>query len=300
MPTTNLGQISSFYRGSTNPTNTELLWYKTTDNEWYYYNFGSSTWELLRSTITSSFIVSDKVLFVSQSVGNDGTAVKGNIVLSYSSLRAAVTAAVSGDLIWVLDGIFNEADILKDGVNYHFENGVIINNTSSTTAMFLASTAIVSVFTGRCIIKNTLAGYIVNISHASADLRFLGDFYIEKTSGVKSGMSVSNGYLRLSGCEIVRKADDESLIEVSGGKIDIINSKIYNEVNSANSHCIEKGGGKLVLDGVTMIKTHASAEDVYAATSQNVVVYDARTNCLSKNANVTELVDIILRDSNVE
>src|SRR5258706_3666275 len=63
------------------------------------------------------------VLTVDQIFGNDETATRSNGV-AFQTLTAAKTAALSGDLIRVLPGLYNERDLFKDGVNWYFEQGV--------------------------------------------------------------------------------------------------------------------------------------------------------------------------------
>lgn len=55
----------------------------------------------------------------------------------YSTLAAAVSAAVSGDTIEVFAGTFNEVNLLKNGVNWFFHAGAVVAATSGgTAAMF--------------------------------------------------------------------------------------------------------------------------------------------------------------------
>jgi len=58
---------------------------------------------------------------VSQQTGNDATASRYGS--PYKTLTAARTAAIAGDTIAVVDGTFNERDLLKDGVNWYFLAG---------------------------------------------------------------------------------------------------------------------------------------------------------------------------------
>jgi hypothetical protein len=72
-----------------------------------------------------------KVLYVDISAGNNGTAVKGRIDRPYQSLTAAKAAAVSGDLIIVFPGTFDEYDLLKNGVNWYFHEGALVQPTGN-------------------------------------------------------------------------------------------------------------------------------------------------------------------------
>jgi hypothetical protein len=57
---------------------------------------------------------------------------------SFTSITAAKTAAVAGDLIWVEPGNYYENNLLKSNVNYHFEPGVNIafTNTADDWGIF--------------------------------------------------------------------------------------------------------------------------------------------------------------------
>lgn len=58
--------------------------------------------------------------------GNDGTGTRGRDDLPYLTLGAAKTAASSGDVIVVGPGTYNEKNLSKNGVNWHFEAGAIV------------------------------------------------------------------------------------------------------------------------------------------------------------------------------
>ena len=66
-------------------------------------------------------------LVVSQQTGNDATA--SRFGLPYKTLTGAKTAAIAGDTIVVVDGTFNEHDLLKNGVNWYFVVGTKVHLT---------------------------------------------------------------------------------------------------------------------------------------------------------------------------
>lgn len=55
--------------------------------------------------------------------------VKGDPLVPYSTIKAAVADATSGDLIIVLPGLYDEYDLAKNGVNYYFYPGAIVQPT---------------------------------------------------------------------------------------------------------------------------------------------------------------------------
>jgi uncharacterized protein YacL (UPF0231 family) len=71
-------------------------------------------------------------VFVDTVYGNDGTAVKNDLTKAYKTLNAAQTAAVAGDMIYVLPGTYNITSTLgKNLVDWYFSPGAIVNNTAS-------------------------------------------------------------------------------------------------------------------------------------------------------------------------
>jgi hypothetical protein len=72
-----------------------------------------------------------RTLFVDAANGSDATARPYSRDRVYKTLGAAKAAAVSGDLIWVRPGTYDERDLLKDGVNWHFEAGATVEYTGT-------------------------------------------------------------------------------------------------------------------------------------------------------------------------
>lgn len=70
-----------------------------------------------------------KTLFVDSVNGSDGTGTTGRLDKPFLTPTAAKTAATSGDLIWVGPGMYNQNDLLKDGVNWHFESEATVRYT---------------------------------------------------------------------------------------------------------------------------------------------------------------------------
>lgn len=70
-----------------------------------------------------------KRIYVSQSGGTDtrGSMSKYNRFFPFASLTTAQNAGASGDLVWVLDGTFNEHTLGKNGLNWMFEQGTVID-----------------------------------------------------------------------------------------------------------------------------------------------------------------------------
>jgi hypothetical protein len=98
------------------------------------YDLGSGVlpWRhLYVDTLTLSNPFAGKNLYVDSVNGNNSTGLRGDITKPFLTLAAAKAAAVSGDLITVYPGTYNEKNLLKDGVNWHFESGAIVEWTGA-------------------------------------------------------------------------------------------------------------------------------------------------------------------------
>ncbi len=74
-----------------------------------------------------------KTLYVSK-LGDDATAVPYDIANHYLTITAAKNDAVTGDTIVVHPGTYSETNLYKNGVNYHFINGAILELTGTDVA----------------------------------------------------------------------------------------------------------------------------------------------------------------------
>ncbi len=87
--------------------------------------------------ILSSDLPTGNLLWVDAVNGVDGAAVRGRQTIPFRTLTAAKQAALSGDTIMVLPGVYNEKNLLKNGVNWHFFNGArVIYSDSAVGAIF--------------------------------------------------------------------------------------------------------------------------------------------------------------------
>jgi hypothetical protein len=63
--------------------------------------------------------------------GSDATGARGNVAKPFLTLAAAKAAALAGDTIIVRPGTYNERNLLKTGVNWHFEAGAVVDYTGA-------------------------------------------------------------------------------------------------------------------------------------------------------------------------
>ena len=82
----------------------------------------------------SQLVKTGNMLWVDAVNGNDGTAQRGRMQLPFLTLTAAKAAAQSGDTIVVLPGTYNEKNLAKNGVNWHFFNGAVISYSGSAVS----------------------------------------------------------------------------------------------------------------------------------------------------------------------
>jgi hypothetical protein len=92
-----------------------------------------------------------KTLFVS-TVGNNTTAVKGDIHLPYATIDFALTQAVAGDTIEVYSGTYSSnLNLAKNGVNLHFHPNTTLNmfrswESLTTTNQRITGNAVINCF----------------------------------------------------------------------------------------------------------------------------------------------------------
>jgi hypothetical protein len=141
--------------------------------------------------------------------GSDSTGTRGDPAKAYLTLRGAWTNAVSGDTIFVMPGTYNEKNLLKNGVNWHFFSGAVVNYTGAANGSVFddggngANAAVTSTITGSGVFTNAgSAGWgVVSIENASAVTiqcaRMIGNgFTVTQTT-------VATNYLTISGAEII-------------------------------------------------------------------------------------------------
>src|SRR5438477_12731017 len=77
--------------------------------------------------ILSSDIATGNLVWVDKVNGIDELACRGRMTIPFRTLTEAKKAAQSGDTIIVLPGTYDERDLIKVGVNWHFLNGAIVD-----------------------------------------------------------------------------------------------------------------------------------------------------------------------------
>jgi hypothetical protein len=83
------------------------------------------------STVTAIETKTGNMVWVDAVNGSDLTGMRGRLQRPFLTLTAAKTAAQAGDTIVVLPGIYNERNLLKNGVNWHFLSGAKVVYTGA-------------------------------------------------------------------------------------------------------------------------------------------------------------------------
>jgi hypothetical protein len=113
-----------------------------------------------------------KAVFVDGINGNDGTAQKGNINKPYKTITAAKTASQSGDIIFVFPALYEEFNLLKNGVNYYFHEGAIVKPVNPLAPIFN------DMATGGMVKSSILGrGEFLNQGYATNDTSAIIGFY---------------------------------------------------------------------------------------------------------------------------
>lgn len=144
----------------------------------------------------SSTVTTDNVLYVAKN-GNDGTGTRNKLTSPYLTIQAAITAASSGDMVYVYPGTYNESIVLKNGVNIYFTDGAIIsNNTASiVTDNNVAVTCVIDGY-GEFINTSTSSGRSVFvISNASSNI-IIRAKYVENNGYSGACLYMDNGTVR--------------------------------------------------------------------------------------------------------
>jgi hypothetical protein len=156
--------------------------------------------------------------------GNDSTGARGDLSKPFLTLGAAKTNAISGDTIFVMPGTWDEMDLLKDGVNWHFFPGARVRYTgdytgSSATAVFDASgggTFVCSITgCGDFETTNAAGGNIVAVWDNDSDVKFQARTMTINT-GDAAAVYLGTGHLTVSDALITTYGRPPFRVDTSG------------------------------------------------------------------------------------
>jgi hypothetical protein len=218
-------------------------------------------------SVESAFAVKiGKTVWVDKTNGNDGTAQRGRVDLPYLTLGAAKTAAQSGDTIIVGPGTYDEKNLLKDGVNWHFLNGAKVAYTGSAaggifdTSANGSNGAVTSRITGDgefSLANVTSSGHVIHSSAASSDLIING----RKMSSADPTIKIATPS---GSCEV-----NVTTVTCTAG--DAIQQTGNSTANTVRAQQIDSSGGNGVrlsagnLDVISYKISSSAAQAVYAS-----------------------------------
>lgn len=178
--------------------------------------------------------VNDEILvagtiFVSQSRGINGQAVVYHRDHPFQTIAGAITAAVSGDTIRVLDGTFNEKISAKNGVTVRFDPpAVLVCSTSNGCVASSATNALFTLYHQHTPILCTQAGTTaISTTHVGSYIKIFGGI---NHSGAGSGSIAIGG--------------PDGTVETLGDVYSVNDCAIKNTAGGSNTFfCIVHGEG---------------------------------------------------------
>ena len=235
------------------------------------------------------------LLWVDAVNGNDDLAVRGRMTVPFKTLTKAKTAAASGDTIMVLPGTYNENNLAKNGVNWHFLTGAVVEYSGTgagvlSAALFdTAQTGGAATFkvTGNGVFKTTnSSNYIHAFSFTnSADVVTLQFDRIESRGAAIN----SDGSLTAAGNEA--KSTAITTINLGGSNESVLN---IDRILSAAASAVAVGGTSancivriraVLINSTAGYTFHFSAGTAYvdayeisSSGGMRTVVYDCASN----------------------
>jgi len=165
----------------------------------------TSTSVAVSTTNPPTYGTSSKTLWVDGTNGSDTTGLKGRMDLPFASITAAITAASSGDLVYVRPGTYSGQVTLKNGVNLWFDAGVTVTYASTGTGATITDggAAVTCKIGGLGTITRTgndTAGHCLLVSHASSTV-YAEVYSLAAPDADASAVKVSAGtaYIGISG-----------------------------------------------------------------------------------------------------
>jgi len=102
-------------------------YYNTSDNTSYI--FDGTSWQVIGG---SGELLVTQTVYVDGTIGDDGTGVSGDMSKPFKTIAGANAVAIANDVVHIRPSIYDESDIVKDGVVYYFDKGAIVHPTDAT------------------------------------------------------------------------------------------------------------------------------------------------------------------------
>jgi hypothetical protein len=195
--------------------------------------------------ILSSEVPTGNLLWVDAVNGIDALAMRGRMTIPFKTLAAAKSAAQSGDTIIVLPGTYNDSDLAKHGVNWHFLNGATVFQNLTNASLFYVNSAMTFRVTGAGHFSDGGSGnHILEVTNSSADVHFQG----LKLVGTKSGIKMTAGASVVVEADWIH-GDETSGIDIAGGILHVRARKISSTV----LHGIKFTGGTATITATLIL-----------------------------------------------
>lgn len=114
-----------------------------------------------------SDIPTGNLVWVDAVNGNDDLAVREGMTVPCKTLAKAKALAISGDTVVVLPGTYNANDLAKNGVNWHFTAGAVVDFSSTGNTGIFDTNSVGSAcqfkVTGHGVFKTTNGSYTASI-----------------------------------------------------------------------------------------------------------------------------------------
>lgn len=140
----------------------------------------------------STVIISNTV-FVSKG-GNDSTAQRCRLDLTFLTCAAAVSAANAGDTVYVWPGAYEGTNLLKNGVNWKLSDNATLTSNSGIFDDHLAGAVTSNIDGGKFTVANSIG--VINTTNAKTVLNISGIF---ASNTVAEVVKVTNGVVTISG-----------------------------------------------------------------------------------------------------
>lgn len=220
-------------------------------------------------------IPTGNLLSVDQVNGNDVLAVRGRMTVPFKTLGAAKQAAQAGDTIMVLPGTYDENNLLKNGVNWHFLPGAKVIYQGGDGAIFdVSSGAVNSIIAGQGVFQHEGTGSDRNIVRSAgngSDLVIQGRSFAASYDAIR--MLDGNGSLQVDLTEDIC-SNTLSGIDVTSAQTCIIRAR---DVIGGGSYGFRTTGGTQLELRVRRIQGASSAVQIAGGTG-GILLYACEIN----------------------
>lgn len=195
-------------------------------------------------------VATGNVIWVSASNGSDTFGLAGRLDRPFATLTAAKTAASSGTTIIVLPGTYTDSDIAKNGVNWHFLIGAVVNRASGTSnAIFEVGSGMTFKVTGDGDFTNTASGttsYFINVTAGSSTIDIRCRAIVSNSSCIRVAVS---SIVKVT-ADSITSNNAGSAVEVSGsGTVEVRANTL--DGYSSDAVYVTAGTALIVADAIS-------------------------------------------------